>query len=284
MWIHIPGAFTDDLSGLLFTSMRSSLLRVRGHNEVAGALRMSIRLTKRDLMILKKCISARWLSTSQIQQLFFPDATHNAVQKRLRKLGLVEYIFSHQASSMVEAIHTVGRSGKEVLEEDGLSVQLVRKPPVQLEHFLGINDIRVQIESGKVPVKFFFAAWELASVGWKYPVIPDAVFRIELEGTLTFLVEYDRGTEALDIFAKKLRVYQEHLYGFPFDSVLIIGEGSRRIKNISFRLRRRLITPGKFFGSLILDIREKGLFTEVFSDLAVSGAKAQKFLDLVERP
>jgi len=245
---------------------------------------MSLRLTKRDIKILKKCISARWLSTSQIQQLFFPNATHNVVQRRLRKLGLVDYIFTHQANRMAEAIHTVGRSGKRVLEQDGLSVQLVRKPPVQLEHFLGINDIRVQVECGRVPVKFFFASWELGSVGWKYPVIPDAVFRIEVEGTLTFLVEYDRGTEALDIFAKKLRIYQEHLYGFSFDSVLIIGEGSRRIKNVGFRLRGRLVTPGKFFGSLILDIRKKGLFSKVFRDLGISGAEAKGFLDLVERP
>ena len=244
---------------------------------------MKIRLTKRDMRILRKCMPAKWLTTSQIQQLFFSNATRDVVQKRLRKLGSAGYLLSCRPDRMSEAIHTPGHRAKQVLESEGYPVKLVRKPPVQLDHFIGINDIRIQVEKGCFPVKSFFAAWELGAVGWTYPVIPDAVFRIEKEGILTFLVEYDRGTESLDIFAKKLRIYQEDLYGFTFNSVLIIGDGRQRIKNIGYRLQRRLVPSGMFLGSLMMDIHQSGLYSRVFSDLGIISTESSGFLDLTDK-
>jgi len=48
---------------------------------------MTLRLTDRDVRMLVKCGICRWLTTDQLRRLYFPKATLNAVQKRLRKLA-----------------------------------------------------------------------------------------------------------------------------------------------------------------------------------------------------
>ena len=64
---------------------------------------MKVRLTDRDVRMLAKCAVCRWLMTAQIHKLYFPDATLNAVQKRLRKLSV------HGARSKAES-SAVGES------------------------------------------------------------------------------------------------------------------------------------------------------------------------------
>ena len=39
---------------------------------------MTARLTDRDLRLLVKCAICRWLTTGQIQRLYFPKASLNA--------------------------------------------------------------------------------------------------------------------------------------------------------------------------------------------------------------
>jgi hypothetical protein len=46
-------------------------------------------------------------------------------------------------------------------------------------------------------LSYFFAAWELPGIGWKHPIVPDAIFRTM---DRTFAVEYDRGGEGLRYF------------------------------------------------------------------------------------
>src|SRR6266852_5829795 len=57
---------------------------------------MNARLTDRDLRLLVKCAICRWLTTGQIQRLYFPKASLNAVQKRLRKLSDAGYLRSYR--------------------------------------------------------------------------------------------------------------------------------------------------------------------------------------------
>ncbi len=48
---------------------------------------MNARITERDVRLLAKLGVCRWLTTTQVKRLYFPEATLNAVQKRLRKLS-----------------------------------------------------------------------------------------------------------------------------------------------------------------------------------------------------
>src|SRR5436853_547170 len=76
--------------------------------------------------------------------------------------------------------------------------RLPRRPPKQLAHLAGINDIRIAAELAG-HLSYFFACWELPAFDWPHPIIPDAV--CALSGR-TFAIEYDRGMEGVRFFAE----------------------------------------------------------------------------------
>jgi Replication-relaxation len=199
---------------------------------------MTLRLTDRDTRLLVKCALCRWLSTSQIQRLYFPDATVNAVQKRLRKLTDDCYLRSHRENQMAEAIYAVGPKGKPLVEGKGTEVAAGNDVPKQFDHLAGVNAIRIALETNSLPLAYFFAYWQLASVGWTFPVIPDAVFAIKSPDRQRYLVEYDRGTEPLKALVEKLRSYNQGIPGFAADAVLLVLEENRRLDQLGRELRK----------------------------------------------
>src|SRR5947207_402114 len=106
-----------------------------------------MRLTGRDKEILAKMQCCKWLTTCQIQRIFFPGVSLDAVRKRMRKLSRAKYLQSHQPHYMSEMLHGFGR------------------PPKQIEHLIGINDIRIAAERDSP--QFFYACWELPGFGWQ---------------------------------------------------------------------------------------------------------------------
>ena len=78
---------------------------------------MTVKLTERDRKILAKCALCRWLTTAQLQRLYFPAKSVNAVQKRLRKLADAGYLRSHQEHRTAEILHAVGPKGRPMVEE-----------------------------------------------------------------------------------------------------------------------------------------------------------------------
>ncbi|MGH9680477.1 MAG: replication-relaxation family protein, partial [Candidatus Acidiferrales bacterium] len=111
---------------------------------------MNVRLTDRDVRMLVKCAVCRWLMTAQIHKLYFPDATLNAVQKRLRKLSDAGYLRSYREHPTAEAVHAIGPKGKPVVEEKGIEAALGEEVPRQLEHLMGVNQIRIAVETSAV--------------------------------------------------------------------------------------------------------------------------------------
>jgi hypothetical protein len=218
-----------------FISSDDSLLSLRGDGEGAD-----VRLTERDLELLVRLASARWLSTRQVGTLCFPGVTERVFQRRLRLLRASRYVHSYQTNPMAEALHTLGEKGKELLLERGWKreIRLERMPPKQSEHVLGINDIRVAVERSArrdgIALGFFFASWELQQQGWSYGVIPDAACHVERAGqSLTALFEYDRGFEPPGyILRTKLRPYGEGLDGFPFSWVVVVVETDSRLEQL----------------------------------------------------
>src|SRR5215472_7153799 len=185
---------------------------------------MIARLTDRDLRMLVKCAICRFLTTGQIERLYFPKATLNAVQKRLRKLADAGYLRSHRENPTAEAVHALGPKGKPLVEEKGIEVSLAAEVPAHLPHLLGVNEIRIAVETSSVQVAYFFSYWQLSDLGWRNGVIPDAVFAVRNPNRRTFVVEYDRGTETLGKLLDKLRLYDGGLDEFAFEAVLILTE------------------------------------------------------------
>lgn len=226
-----------------------------------------VRLTNRDRSLMVKSSVCRWLSTTQIRRLFFPDATVNAVQKRLRKLGEAGYLRTYREDMMSESLHTAGPKGKPLVAEAGLEVAPGNDVPRQIEHLRGVNDIRIAVETGAVPVAYFFSYWQLANLSWNHAVIPDAIFAVKAPLRRTFLVEYDRGTEPFEVLLKKFRCY-EVLTEFPFEAVLIVMDRIRRVDIFARRVRKADVTVRLLLGNIV-EISEVGIFDSVFVDLGV---------------
>src|SRR5439155_17768363 len=153
------------------------------------------------------------LTSAQIHCRFFAGATPDAARKRLRKLTAGEYLVMVREGRMNQALFTLGRSGKRVLEATHVTaVALERRPPTQREHFLAVNDVRIAAELAG-SLSYFFAYWELPGLGWPHSLIPDAVFRMADQ---TFAVEFDRGVEGIRFFMQtKVAAYRRGLKGLP---------------------------------------------------------------------
>ena len=117
-------------------------------------------------------------------------------------------------------------------------MHLERRPPRYLEHFVGINDIRVAVERSAqnegIELGFFLASWELQQNAWSFPIIPDAACHAERSGkSLTILFEYDRGEESARYVARtKFRTYAQGLIGFPFSLVVVVVDTEKRLEEL----------------------------------------------------
>jgi len=199
--IHLSGTPHAHVPGLFFDAADRPLLHLWAHDEITGDLTM--RLTERDQEILRKLERCKWFTTTQIQRLFFPNVSLDPVRKRLRKLADAKHLRSYQRHHMSEMLHGLG------------------KPPKQIEHLIGINDIRLAAER-EHPI-FFYAYWELPAFGWDYPIVPDAVSKA---GGKLYLVEYDTGTETLAQLQTKFARYD----CFDFEYVLLLcAETEKRL-------------------------------------------------------
>ena len=161
---------------------------------------------------------------------------------------------------MTESLFSLGHEGKRVLEKRvGCEVRLERQPPKQLDHFVGINDLRIAAESSG-DLTYFFACWELPALKWRYSIIPDAVFGVRKQ---TFAIEFDRGQESLRFFAKtKIETYSRGLAGFPLSAVLIIADREPRMRSL---MKSGAGASGaRILYSTIDIVRQEGLWAPVF--------------------
>ena len=190
-----------------------------------------MRLTGRCREILRLLAVARWLSTRQLHRRFFAHATLDATRKRILKLVEANYLVKVQQNPMTESLFRLGPEGKRQLERSGVNeVHVPRQVPKQLEHFQGVNDIRIAAELS-FPLLYFFTYWELPGINWNQSIIPDAIFGT---GKLVFAVEFDRGQENLQYFVRtKIRRYRLGLSGFSHDHLLVVTDRQTRLRALA---------------------------------------------------
>ena len=169
--VYLPWASRHRLPGLRRSAEGRPLLPMRGNEKIAGPM-VTVRLSERDMRVVSKCAISKWLTTGQIARLYFPNVTPDAVRKSLRRLVEAGYLVVHREHQMAEALHGLGSKGKALLEAKGVPAEVTRRPPRQIEHLVGINDLRVAVEVRPAQVAYFFACWELQALGWVHPVIP----------------------------------------------------------------------------------------------------------------
>jgi hypothetical protein len=170
----------------------------------------------------------------------------------------------------------VGPKGKPLVEEKGIEIALQAEVPAQLEHLLGVNEVRVAVETSEVKISWFFAYWQFADLGWTHRTIPDAVFAVRTPELRSFVLEYDRGTETLEKLLEKLRSYDQGLEGYPFEAVLMVSEKTRRLDLLSRELRRKDLSL-VVLASTVEEVKEAGFFETKFVELP--GEERRKVLD-----
>ena len=263
--LYLSGPSSTGLPCLPIAAANGPRLCLWGNGEATRAMR----LTTRCMDLLRLLRGARWLTTSQVKRRFFGHVTPDAARKRLLKLTEADYLVRVQPDRTREALFTLGREGKRVLEKAGSGeIVLEHRPPKQLEHFHAINHVRVAAELGG-PVSFFFSCWELPSLNWQYPIIPDAVFSVRNK---TFALELDRGMERIQFFVRtKIAAYRNGLGGLPLTALLIVTEGNIRMESLA-----RAIGDGK--GRILyitIDLVEKHDITaSIFRDSSNDGRVA----------
>jgi hypothetical protein len=279
LWLHLPRPFAPRVPGVREHPMYRPLLPLRGYDQASREFLM-LRCTERDKKLIIKCGLCRWLTTTQVGRLYFPGATANAVQKRLRKLAESGYLRSYREGLLSEALHAPGPKAKAVFEEKRVEYLGASEVPRQIAHLVGVNDIRIAVETSSVTVAYFFAHWQVGGLGWPHPVIPDAVFGLLAPHRRNFAVEYDRGTESVSILAAKLRTYQEGLPGFAFDAVVIVTERERRIDALHRELSKRGHSLRVLFGTLV-ELQAVSMVDCPFREL--EGQASRKLLDIPQK-
>ncbi len=205
-------------------------------------------LTDRDKEILRLIRWHRVLTTSQVHAMFFGD--RNTAQHRLTRLHdlrLVERFKPIRSGRTGEYHYVLDRLGAYVvaaMAKDDLDAEvnvrwrtdqaLAIATSQRLDHVVGANDVfvRLAVAARAMPDGELVTWW-----GEHYcksvigeVVRPDGlgVWR-EGDATLTFCLEYDRGTETIGRLAAKAGDYArlEEAWGVPF-WLLVVVPGPRR--------------------------------------------------------
>ncbi len=242
---------------------------------------MNLRLSERDLRVLAKCAVSKWLTTSQLQRLYFPDVTPDAARKSLRRLSQAEYLISFRENPVAEVLFAVGSKAKGLLATKGLEVDWCRTPPRQVEHLIGINDVRIAVEAEPSRVAYFFSFWELPQFHWDHAVIPDALFALKCPERCTFVMEYDRGNETREQLSRKFLAYGAGLSSFLFDAVMLVTDTPERLETVRHHLRHRLVSV-RLLGATLSAIKTIGVHAVEFQDIRATSERTTLLAELRE--
>lgn len=224
-----------------------------------------IRITERDIAVIRTVHEYRIMTTQQIQQLFFPSM-HRAYE-RLSALYHHRYLdrrFLGEYSDKMNkpVLYVLDRAGVELLRSRlGLAIEgkKVSKDatPQFLHHALAIGDVRVAVTKACKNTDFGLTEWRgegelkadydyitirnergrMVSVS----LIPDSYFQIATpKGNTHFFLELDRGTMDLGRFAQKVVAYtaysgsglSERRFGTKRFRMLTVTESVERMSNL----------------------------------------------------
>lgn len=220
-----------------------------------------IRLTERDYNILELVYACRVVTTTQVQQLFFPSLhrTYNRLN-RLYHHGLLDRKFIGVGAARMNnpIMYVLDRRGAETLIKQGYDIQWSSKhkrvKPMFLEHTLALSTLRVFVTKacqdkgyellewlGESELKASYDRVKIKGVAGSTAVIPDSYCAIKTtQGIVHLFWELDRGTMPGKRFKRKIEAYQEYAkselvkkrFGAHRFRVATVTESSRRATNL----------------------------------------------------
>jgi len=227
-----------------------------------------MRLTNRDVEIIKNVHEFRIMRGDQIQALFF--GSQSTASYRLSRLYQHQYLDKHflptlGGISSSPTLYTLDKLGFGVLreiyefgpEDIRHRVRSKELSPLFLEHLLKINDVRVAVTLAVRQNRFALETWYDESVlksdydrvtintptgrNRNVSLIPDSYFTLRVpQGRSSFFLELDRGTMTTGRYKEKILAYMKYVNSGKYQSryntrslrVLTITLGKRRMKNL----------------------------------------------------
>ncbi|MCM8900636.1 replication-relaxation family protein [Caldicoprobacter algeriensis] len=198
------------------------------------------RLTERDKKVWEYIAKTRYVTTSQLAQLFFwydENGKRNkyALDICRRRLKYMEEnlpITSFYRGARSEKVYCLKKPGKEVMLTPGA-----------LDHSIELNDIMIKIKHHADRNKHNIVDFRIEPVLLN-KVMPDILLIYEINKRIKiFFIEYDKGTMTLNRIRKKLLQYKEYfakkLYleedwqpGDIKPSIVYLCESEARAQNI----------------------------------------------------
>ncbi len=209
-------------------------------------------LTERDIKLIIDVYKYRYLSTSQIQTLYFPS--RQTANRRMRLLIQAGYINGYNAPAIEDRIVYLTSKGANLVAStlevpyESLGFKRIAdtaKDYYFLRHFLGINDFRISLNlalnaqtelglSGFIPEYYGEKTSKGGTIKYIRDLVcdikapetlinytPDGVFALEKNNrTALFFLEIDRGTEVLSNpekgFSKAINFYYNYFISKKF--------------------------------------------------------------------
>jgi hypothetical protein len=195
-------------------------------------------LTERDRALLSEVTRFGVMSREQLVRLkFFRSKTR--ANERLRRLVKHDYLTTRHQALTRGGPRLIYLPGRALSDTQEARRRFSEASDVFLLHQLGLIDIRLAFE-GHTTVTRWLSDKELAAAA--LGVIPDAFLEF-LVGPSTFcaFVEYDRGTETLGRFQRKVRAYLDAAYSGAFERMfhrkyfrlLVVTDTDRRLSTLS---------------------------------------------------
>lgn len=222
----------------------------------------NMRLTTRDIEILKALAEYRILRQDQIQQLFF--GSKSTAQYRLSHLyqhGFVQRHFLPVFAGWSPTLYTLDKRGVAVLKTEygatGISVWDSENGHEFLSHTLAVNDFRIAVTVTCRQAGYTLLTWSseadlkadydrvtiIDHKGKKQSVslIPDSYFTLETpKGKTSFFLEMDMGTMTVGRFQTKIRAYLAYTQSGEYQKryqtkslrILTVTNSEARCKNL----------------------------------------------------
>lgn len=181
-----------------------------------------LRLSQRDMNVLRAVAEGQQVTTSQIASLLFPST--KKASARLKQLTDAGFLRSSRktwtfAKSSIENFYGLAKNGREALRAvDGRLVAAQAKPVANISHLACTNQLRVLLTCETIGTGYldlhFLASWQMSMVPKAYgdpitgkglgknlssSIKPDAAFTLRSHGgtSLLFFAEIDMASEPI---------------------------------------------------------------------------------------
>lgn len=200
-------------------------------------------LTERDRAVLSEVTRFGVMSREQLIRLkLFRSKTR--ANERLRRLVNHDYLTTRRQALQLGGPRFIYLPGRALADTQETRRRFSEVSDVFLLHQLGLIDIRIAFEAHTTLTRWL-SDKELATA--TLGVIPDAYLEFQV-GTPTFcaFIEYDRGTETLGRFERKVRAYLDAAYSGAFERtfhrkyfrLLVVTDTDRRLATLSADVAR----------------------------------------------